>query len=664
MPSLGSVNSGYEGDAHMRKIKIGPRLYLVSALFLIPVAYLIASLISTQNIAIDATALELQGNRYLSVLREAQAAAVGIATGEAFPADGLRRIESEAGDGLETAAESRKAIEAAGKGEALRSALRELISKIADTSGLILDPDLDSYYVMDATVVNLPDMLDKVFDLTRLAAAIAEKDALTVEDRTDYLIGKGGLESAFANLSSDIAHAYKGSTDGSVKAHLDAAWLRVTAQIPLLLKEADDLALKKAEIGDASKVKALGRETLVKLRSLQTAAAADLDRLLAVRISGFVHDRWTKMGVTLALFLVIFLVARYQVSHRIVDPLQEMTVAMTVLAGGDKTVKIPDTDRLDEVGEMARAVLVFRDNMIRADQLAAQSAAEQHERQQRTERIESLIVAFDLAVSSVVQGVASAATQLQANAQHLSATADQTSRQSGVVASAAGEASANVQTVAAAAEELTASVGEISRQVTQSREIAEGAVKEAGHADATVTGLSDAAQKIGEVVHLITDIASQTNLLALNATIEAARAGNAGKGFAVVATEVKNLANQTAKATDDIQAQVTEMQSAANSAAEAIRSITGTISRMSGIATAIASAVEQQGAATHEIARNVVLAFEGTKGVSRTIGDVTQAATTTGTMAEQTLHAAGNLTRQSSRLRNEVDGFIEKVRVA
>ncbi len=648
----------------MKTLMIGPRLYLVFALFMVPVIYLIYSLISTQNVAIDSANLERHGNRYIQVLQEAQSALVGVAAKDAGAAETLRKAETSHGAELDTAEDSRKLLASLGKDDEARAALRELISKIGDSSGLILDPDIDSFYVMDASVVNIPDLIDRTYELTRLAAAIARKDSLTVDDRTAYLMGKGGLQTSASNIESDFSHAYKGSADGSVKAHLDGLYGKLNALIPRLLAATDDVVLKKIELGDPTAVLALGRETLSALHDLNRAAAADLDRLLDNRIKGLIGDRWAKLGVTFVMFLVILAFGRFQVVRCVVQPIEAMTEAMDQLAGGTKTVDIPGTERADELGHMAKAVLVFKDNMIKAERLAEQERVQQEARQRRAEGIEAMIRDFDRVISTVVQSVASAATQMQSDAQGLSATADQTNRQAGAVATAAEEASANVETVAAATEELTASVGEIRRQVNSSMKIAETAVDEANRTNSTVAGLSDAAQKIGEVVQLINGIASQTNLLALNATIEAARAGEMGKGFAVVASEVKNLANQTAKATDDIQAQVGQMQAVTATAVEAIKGITGTIRRMSEIATTIAAAVEEQGAATGEIARNVQHASHGTREVSHNIGGVTEAASSTGRMAGQTLSAAQELSQQSSRLRSEVDGFISKVRAA
>jgi methyl-accepting chemotaxis protein len=261
-------------------------------------------------------------------------------------------------------------------------------------------------------------------------------------------------------------------------------------------------------------------------------------------------------------------------------------------------------------------------------------------------------------VKDVVGIVASAASEMEASAQSMSATAEETNRQSTAVAAASEQAATNVQTVASAAEELSASIREIQQQMTNSARIAQQAVEQVDRTDTTVTGLVQAADKIGEVVNLISDIASQTNLLALNATIEAARAGEAGKGFAVVASEVKNLANQTAKATEEIGQQIAAMQTATGESVQAIRGIGETIKQISEVTTTVASAVEEQGAATQEISRNVQQAAAGTQEVSSNITGVSQAATQTGTAAGQVLNAARELAQQGQQLNTEIDGFL------
>jgi methyl-accepting chemotaxis protein len=345
-------------------------------------------------------------------------------------------------------------------------------------------------------------------------------------------------------------------------------------------------------------------------------------------------------------------------------PVVRMCEAMRKLATGDMTTTVP-TERKDEIGLMAKAVEVFKANMIEADRLRGEQ--EQLKRQAEVDKkalMNKLADDFDSTVRGSLDGLASAATEMRATSQSMSATAEETSAQATTVAAAAEQASVNVQTVAAATEELSSSVVEIGRQVTQSTKIAGQAVEEAGRTNTTVQGLSAAAQKIGDVVKLISDIASQTNLLALNATIEAARAGDAGKGFAVVASEVKSLANQTARATEEIAAQVSSMQSATSEAVQAIQSITGTIASINEIAATIASAVEEQGAATQEIARNVQEASLGTNQVSSNIIGVNQAAAETGAASSQVLASAEELGKQAETLRGNVDKFLADIRAA
>lgn len=372
---------------------------------------------------------------------------------------------------------------------------------------------------------------------------------------------------------------------------------------------------------------------------------------------------YSTFGIGLAGMVAVLLVAFIATRSGIVRPLKSQLEVMGALAQGNHACKIVGVDRKDEVGEIARAVQVFKDNAVAMEQMRSDQDRQKKQAEEDKRRtMNSLADQFENSVKGIVSTVSSSSHQLQGTAQHMSANAEQTNRQCTTVAAAAEQASVNVQTVASATEELAASISEISRQVSESTKIAGAAVEEANRTNNTVAGLQEAAQKIGEVVNLINNIASQTNLLALNATIEAARAGDAGKGFAVVASEVKNLANQTAKATDDIQAQVGQMQSVTGTTVDAIRSITGTIQRMSEISTAIASAVEEQGAATQEISRNVQQASRGTHEVSSNIQSVVGAARETGQGASQTLGAANNLSTAAESLSREVDRFIGTIR--
>ena len=418
-----------------------------------------------------------------------------------------------------------------------------------------------------------------------------------------------------------------------------------TVTMPIIDLQKIDTALLKPSVDTAN----AALEAMVSRASGQMSAAG-----WSLALHG------AMMAVALAVTLAGFLI----VHRRVSAPIRRLTLTMRRLADRDLSAEVAGADRGGEVGDMARAVAVFKENMIIADRLAAEQQAEQTHKEQRQTTIEALIRAFDASITESVRSLASASTELQATAESMSATAEATGQQSVVVASASEQASTNVQTVAAATEELSASIAEISRQVVESTGVARQAVEQADRTNGEVRALADAAQRIGDVVRLINDIAGQTNLLALNATIEAARAGEAGKGFAVVASEVKSLATQTGRATEDIAAQVAAIQGATGTAVQSIQSIGRTISEVDQIATAIASAVEEQGSATKEIARNVQQAAVGTAEVSATIAGVSQAAHATQTAAGEVLASSGALARLSDALRSEVDRFVSAIRAA
>ena len=344
-------------------------------------------------------------------------------------------------------------------------------------------------------------------------------------------------------------------------------------------------------------------------------------------------------------------------------PLHSMSSAMTALARGDKTVVIPALGHQDEIGEMASAVQVFKENALRVDQMSReQEEQKRRANEERQRALRMLADGFEGQVGAVVDAVTSASRELSSSSQRMEDSANVTSSHATSVASAAELASVNVQTVASATEELSASINEIASQVGRSQEVAQRASSEAQQTTDLIGKLSGDVTSIGEIVALINDIASQTNLLALNATIEAARAGEAGKGFAVVASEVKNLANQTGRATDEIGAKISAVQQGTAAAVSAIQSISEVISEMSEIGSAVAASVQEQTSATGEIAHSVDEAASGTREVSRNIGTVETTARETGDAAGHISAASGALSQQAEILKVEVARFLAQVR--
>ncbi|HYD98574.1 MAG TPA: HAMP domain-containing methyl-accepting chemotaxis protein [Alphaproteobacteria bacterium] len=545
----------------------------------------------------------------------------------------------------------------------------------------------------------------------RLVEAKTRRDALNIEILNDL---GAKLRKLLTELrQAEIAAGSPQTIAATAQAGESFLLARVVAARFLALKDANEIARVRQEIGVAQKTVAAlaplplaegqaARLTQVEAMLARYAAGFDELAALTLEVEALANESMTATGEAIArqsggvrsaaaqmqerleaeskagaasaerdtlaltgLALVLGLVLAWLIGRSIARPVTAMTAAMGRLAEGDTAAAIPAAGRRDEIGAMAAAVQVFRDNMIRNRAMEAEArTAQARAAEERRAAMVRLADTFEGSVKGIVQVVATAATDMEGAAATLSTSATQASQQAAAVAAASEQASANVQTVAAATEELTVSIAEIGRQVAASTEVAERATAEAERTQETIRGLVGAAQEIGEVVGLISTIAAQTNLLALNATIEAARAGDAGKGFAVVASEVKALATQTARATEEIQSRVGDIRSATGGAETAIEGIGRTIRQMNEIAGNIAAAIDQQGAAALDISGNVSQAAQGTGAVTTNIVGVNQAAAETGSAATQVLSAAGGLSVEAARLRAEVDRFIATVRAA
>jgi methyl-accepting chemotaxis protein len=430
-------------------------------------------------------------------------------------------------------------------------------------------------------------------------------------------------------------------------------------------------ALKFAKDGAASgkyeqSVDVFYGESQVGLRTVVEVRNAFYDNAEHILGSAYSSARFSFLIALAGLIAVVTssVALIVMVRRRVCAPIVDLTATMSRLASGDVSGDVAGAERGDEIGAMASAVRVFKDNMIAAERLAAEKAAESDGKMRRAQMLDELTRTFEAKVTELVGGLSSASSIMEDTAQSMSSTATLTNRQAAIVAAASDQTSANVQTVASATEELASSISEIGRQVAQSTEIAARAVDNARRTGETARSLAEGAQKIGDVVTLIQSIAAQTNLLALNATIEAARAGDAGRGFAVVASEVKSLAGQTAKATTEISEQIAAIQAASDQTVTAIQNVANVIGEIDQIGTAIAAAIEEQGSATKEISRSVQEAARGTQEVNSNITGVQKAADDTGSAAHQVLGAAEQLSSQSKDLAGQVNRFLSEVRAA
>ncbi len=557
------------------------------------------------------------------------------------------------------------------KDEALASFIadvRGMIAHSGDTSNLILDPDLDSYYLMDITLLALPQSMDRLSSIGASFLPLLISGDIPADQRTEAAV------LARMMSESDVARI---AADADVSLKEDANFYGIVSDyqevMPKLLeayseKNKELIGLLES-LAKGEEVSAAGFQTA--LRESQNTARAflvrgydELDNLLNIRIDGYAAQQRDSVFVSTAGILIsvfFFLVVVRTITH----PLEGLTQIMRRLAANDYGAHVDYTEAKSEIGQIAHSVLIFKENGIKMEAMKAeQTRREQAAAAEKKKFMDHLIQEFQASVGNIAATVASASNKLQGQATNLSEVSRGTSQKAMTVAAASEQTSVNVQVVASSAEELTASIREISVQVNEASRMIAGAVTQIRETDKTVQGLAGSSAKIGEVVELINQIAGQTNLLALNATIEAARAGESGKGFAVVASEVKNLAKQTAKATEDITASIASMQGETNRAVSAIEGIASVIEKISSVSDSIARSISQQTQATQEIARNIHQVSSSTSEVSDNITLVTRDADTAQGGADEVLREADSLLRQSSVLKEEVDQFALQMRAS
>ena len=480
----------------------------------------------------------------------------------------------------------------------------------------------------------------------KMATTILMLQQATIKARQDFepLINPGRERDGFTNIYDKEWPVFQAELDKSVS--LIRAG-QVDAARDIILNEADKrfVALQDFLKNDGDYNAAHGQASATTTRAVY-------------------ENAWWLIMISIVSVMAVSVLIAVVLARQISRPIRGMTGTMGQLARRDFSAEVPGLGRGDEIGSMATALQVFKDGMIRAEELAAIQAQERVAKEQRARTLDELVVGFEATIAQMVGLLSAASTELEATARTMSATLEDAGRQSGVVANAARDADHGVQSVAAAAEQLASSIREISQQVSAGAQRTATVAADAQRTDIVVQQLAEASNRVGQIVELISTIAGQTNLLALNATIEAARAGEAGKGFAVVASEVKSLAQQTAKATDGVAEQVTQIRRATEAAVHALAGISAGIGDINTSSMMISAAVEEQGAATGEIARNVQHTADSTRTVTENIQAVSESAHSNGAAATQVLASAGELSRQAESLNYEVAQFIRLVKAA
>lgn len=679
----------------LNQIRLTQKILIIVGILLLPLVYQLYLVINFNSSQINFSKEEQEGAEILLQIRDVEInAAKGRVVELHKEKDPYAKMTSEMDDVKKFAETSRfinkdsiKKIEDTKNIEFKLDEIVNLVGEVSDKSNLTLDPDIDTFYTMDSVTVKVPNRIMEMSDVHAILTESIQAGGILSQEQKDELMVKSVLQKSFTEgLQTNMEKSFAGNADGALKPALEI-YYKESADKAQAMIDIVKSVIAKNDTKDltAEKVDAVYLDFLRTNETFWEKAHGELERMLKKRVDGFVAAEIQSALVTV-LLLLLALIVMVVMSRSITKPVAELIEMMNRLAKGEFGLEVPGLDRKEEVGDIARAVVGIRNSVAekaKADAAAAEAArmkeeeAKRHaeeQRRQETQQMEHMAAVerkkamndmadrFESSVGSVVDTVSSAATELRSSAESMTHISNQTTDRATAVAAATEEATASVQTVAAASEQLLSAINEISQKVEESAGFTRQAVTRAQATNITVEGLAESAKKIDNVVKMIQDIAWQTNLLALNATIEAARAGDAGKGFAVVAAEVKNLADQTSKATVDISEQISNMQTNTQDAVRAIKEISGQIGQINQISESIAAAVEEQSASTKEIALNVRQASTGTQEVAKNIVEVSRASNESGEAAAQVLGASSELSKKSEQLRGLVEEFIAQIR--